>query len=337
MPALVRLAELLGVPVAQSGKRAYHCFPMTHPLFQGFADLSKADLVLALDIDIPWLPGPNGPPDDAYAAIVDVEPSKRRIPTMEFTADLRLTADALLTIEALEAEIRSRITPEDRQRFASRAARWAAISAERRQKLIEAAQAASTKTPIDGKWLSYQIGKALDDDCVVFDDTIVLNQVHDYLQCDRPGSYFNNPASSGGWAPGAAFGAKLAAPDRDVVAITGDGFYMFASADPLAVVVAAVQRAVPDDRLPEPQLFDRHDPRRAQLSGRLFGQGRLPRRLLRSADRLRQGGRGGRRLWRERHRPGARSPRRSSAASPASATARSAVISVWLARYLQED
>ena len=230
VPALVRLAELLGVPVAQSGKRAYHCFPMTHPLFQGFSDLSKADLVLALDTDIPWLPGPNGPPDDAYAAIVDVEPSKRRIPTMEFTADLRLTADALLTIEALETEIRGRMTPDDKRRFDTRAARWAAITAERRQKLIEAAQAASTKTPIDGKWLSYQIGKALGDDCVVFDDTIVLNQVHDYLQCDRPGSYFNNPASSGGWAPGAAFGAKLAAPDRDVVAITGDGFYMFASA-----------------------------------------------------------------------------------------------------------
>ena len=64
----------------------------------------------------------------------------------------------------------------------------------------------------------------------MFDDTIVLNQVHDYLQCARPGSYFYNPGSSGGWAPGAAFGAKLAAPDRNVVAITGDGFYMFATA-----------------------------------------------------------------------------------------------------------
>ena len=34
----------------------------------------------------------------------------------------------------------------------------------------------------------------------------------------------------GGWSPGAAFGGKLAAPDRDLVAITGDGFYMFATA-----------------------------------------------------------------------------------------------------------
>ena len=48
-----------------------------------------------------------------------------------------------------------------------------------------------------------------------------------YVRCSRPGSYFNGAGSSGGWAPGAAFGAKLAAPERDVIAVTGDGFYMF--------------------------------------------------------------------------------------------------------------
>ena len=230
VPALVRFAELLGIPVSQSGKRAYHCFPMTHPLYQGLANLSTADAILALDTDIPWLIGPNQPPDDAYVAIVDVDPSKRRIPTMEFTADLRLLADALLTIEALEAAIRSRISDEDRKRFAARADRWSANSAHRRRKMADEACAVASETPINAKWLSYQIGQALGDSCIVFDDTIVLNQVHEYLHCDRPGSYFYNPASSGGWAPGAAFGAKLAAGDTDVVAITGDGFYMFASA-----------------------------------------------------------------------------------------------------------
>ena len=149
---------------------------------------------------------------------------------MEFTADLRLTADSLATIEMLEAEIRPMISPADRERFAARAEKWANASARRRQALAAAARAGADKTPIDPKWLSYQIGMALGDDCIVFDDTIVVNQVHDYLQCARPGSYFYNPGSSGGWAPGAAFGAKLAAPDRDVVAVTGDGFYMFGTA-----------------------------------------------------------------------------------------------------------
>ena len=280
VPALVQLAELLGIPVSQSGKRAYHCFPMTHPLYQGLSDLSNADAVLALDTDIPWLIGPNQPPDDAYVAIVDVEPSKRRIPTMEFTADLRLTANSLLTIEALDAEVRSRISAADRSRFAARAARWGAKSAEHRQKLADEALASSTKSPIEGKWLSHQIGHALGDDCIVFDDTIVLNQVHEYLQCDRPGSYFYNPGSSGGWAPGAAFGAKLAAGNRDVVAITGDGFYMFASA--IHSLWSAKQYARPYLTIvcQNRSSLHRHYPGLAQLSGRLRLEGRLSRRIF---------------------------------------------------------
>src|SRR5581483_2858942 len=100
---LVRLCELLGLPVALSAKRSYQCFPMTHPLFQAGMSLRDADVVLVLDVDIPWMLGANDPASDAFVAIVDVEPSKRRIPIMEFTADLRLTADALSTIEALDA------------------------------------------------------------------------------------------------------------------------------------------------------------------------------------------------------------------------------------------
>jgi acetolactate synthase-1/2/3 large subunit len=149
---------------------------------------------------------------------------------MEFTADLRLTADTMRTIEALEVELRSMISTADRDRIAARAKKWAAASEQRRRALFENAQDNAETSPIDVRWLSYQIGEALGDDCIVFDDTIVVSQVHDYLQCARPGSYSYNPGSSGGWAPGAAFGAKLAAPDRTTVAITGDGFYMFGTA-----------------------------------------------------------------------------------------------------------
>ena len=227
VPALVRLAEMLGLPVANTTPYGYLSFPLNHPLYLGAANLKDADLVLALDVDVPWMPGPAAPPDDAYVAIVDVDPVKRRVPTMEFTADLRLTADSLLTIEATEVEVRRLVSPDDMQRFAARAARFGEASSRRRRALTDDACSRATKTPIDPKWLSYQIGQMIDDNCIVFDETIAANQVHDYLRCARPGSYFYNPGSSGGWSPGAAFGAKLAAPDRDVIAISGDGFYMF--------------------------------------------------------------------------------------------------------------
>ena len=217
----------MALPVAQSGLRAYQCFPQNHPLYMSGASLKDADVVLALDVDIPWHADSNPPPDSAWVAMTDVEPAKRRIPTMEFTADLRLTADALSVIEALTAEVRALITPEDQPRFAARAQKCAEASAKRRTDLAEDAKSRASKAPIDPKWLSHSIGKVLDDNCIVFDETIAQNQLHDYLNIAQPGGYFHNPASSGGWASGAAFGAKLAAPDKDVIAVSGDGFYMF--------------------------------------------------------------------------------------------------------------
>ena len=227
VPALVRLCELMALPVAQSGLRAYQCFPQNHPLYMSGASLKDADVVFALDVDIPWHADSNPPPDSAWVAMTDVEPAKRRIPTMEFTADLRLTADALSVIEALTAEVRKLIAPADQPRFAARAQRCAEASAKRRTDLAEDAKSRASKAPIDPKWLSHNIDNVLDDNCIVFDETIAQNQLHDYLKIAKPGGYFHNPASSGGWASGAAFGAKLAAPDKDVIAVSGDGFYMF--------------------------------------------------------------------------------------------------------------
>jgi acetolactate synthase-1/2/3 large subunit len=43
----------------------------------------------------------------------------------------------------------------------------------------------------------------------------------------KPGTILASGGSSLGWHGGAAIGAKLAAPERTVVALTGDGSYLF--------------------------------------------------------------------------------------------------------------
>src|SRR5258708_36692773 len=55
VPALVTLWELMALPVAQSGLRAYQCFPLNHPLYMSGASLTDADVSLALDVAIPCL------------------------------------------------------------------------------------------------------------------------------------------------------------------------------------------------------------------------------------------------------------------------------------------
>lgn len=243
VPALVGLCELLALPVVDSALRAYHCFPMSHPLYQRASSLKEADAVLVLEADVPWMPGADAPPPDAYVAVVDLDPVKQRIPSYEFTANLRLLADSLQAIGAIEAEARALITSGDIRRVAERKARWGAASQAHRSDAEQRARSRSARTPIDPQWLSYQIGQTLDDNCMVFDEALPHNRLADFLRCDRPGSYFNNPGSSGGWSPGAAFGAKLAAPERDVIAVTGDGFYMFSAAN--AAISAAVRYGAP--------------------------------------------------------------------------------------------
>ena len=53
----------------------------------------KADVVLALDAFVPWVPGRNAPPASAWVAAVGNDPVAARTPTFEFTADLRAVAD----------------------------------------------------------------------------------------------------------------------------------------------------------------------------------------------------------------------------------------------------
>ena len=243
VPALVELCELLGLAVVDSVQRSYLSFPFRHPLFQPQSTLTDADAVLLLEAEVPWVPGRNAPGVDAYIAAVGQDAIKLRIPTFEFTADIRLTADPLLTIGALTAVARDMLTPGDRDRIATRTAKLHEASRDWIGAIEQAATDRSTTTPIDPLWVSYQIGQLLDDNSLVLDETLPANGVRDHLPCARPGSYFANPGSSGGWAPGAALGAKLAAPDRDVIAISGDGFYMFGT--PAPAIWAAAHHDAP--------------------------------------------------------------------------------------------
>lgn len=230
VPALVELCELLGMGAFEMPVRAYQCFPMDHPLYQGAASPRDADAVLLLDVLVPWVPGPAAPGRNAYIAVVDTDPVKLKIPSYEFTANLRLQADPLLAIGALCARARELMTGDDRKRIEARSARWREAAAGRRAAVEAEARSHESDSPIHPNWLSLQIAELLDDNSVLIDDT-THNRLTPYLKMSRPGSYFHNPGSSGGWGPGAAFGAKLAAPDRDVICVTGDGFYMFGVAN----------------------------------------------------------------------------------------------------------
>jgi acetolactate synthase-1/2/3 large subunit len=230
VPLLVELCELLGMPAVASAQRSAQCFPFDHPLWLGQARLTDADVVLVLDANVPWVPGPAAPGPDAFVAVIDPDPIHERIPTYEFTADLRLKSSARSGLEALIPAVRAALSSQDDARVHVRHERYRQLHVARIDERERDAQTRSTKTPIDKFWLGHEIGAFAGDDTIVVDETLPHNELARFLKCSNPGAYFSNPASSGGFMPGAAFGAKLAAPDKHVIGTTGDGFYMFGTA-----------------------------------------------------------------------------------------------------------
>ena len=227
VPLLVELCELLALPVVDSSSRSYHCFPMDHPLYQAGMSLHECDVVVALDAEVPWMPGPRAPATGSYVAVIDVDPVKLKIPTYEFEASVRITADATTALRVLLPEVRKRISG----RNTGRAERWAAAAKARTDKARADAQALASKTPIDPVWLAHCIGELLDPNCVLVDDTLTHNPLYHYLTLGGANRYFRNPGSAGGWGPGFALGVKLGLPERDVVLATGDGFWMYGSSN----------------------------------------------------------------------------------------------------------
>ena len=57
------------------------------------------------------------------------------------------------------------------------------------------------------------------------------------IERTKPGTLFSSGGTSLGWGLGAALGAKLAAPDKAVVALVGDGSFLFGC--PIATLWAA--------------------------------------------------------------------------------------------------
>lgn len=239
VPLLVQLAEHLGMAVVDSSSRSYQCFPMDHPLYQATLDLSASDVVVALDAEVPWMPGPKAPSAGAHIAVIDEDPAKLKIPTYEFEASVRITANATVALRMLVRAVKRAAN-----RHPERAERWATASKARKDKARADAQAVATKSPIDPSYLAYCIGELIDENCVLVDDTLSHNPMYNYLhRLGGAARYFRNPGSAGGWGPGAALGVKLGMPQRDVVMASGDGFWMYGS--PSAALWSARQCGAP--------------------------------------------------------------------------------------------
>lgn len=228
---LVRFCEALGAGVLESVPNAMN-FPHDHPLYRGNqwneprqnAALAEADCILVIDSDVPWIPTVSRPDDGAAIFHIDVDPLKENMPLWYIPARQVMRGDAETALAQLNAALGAR--KADAEAVARRKRHHSSESAKRRLDLkARESTAAGLITP---EYLTACIGRHVDADTIVLNEGITNYPViFNHLAMKRPGSIFTSGGGSLGWNGGAAIGAKLAAPDKTIVAMTGDGSYMF--------------------------------------------------------------------------------------------------------------
>ncbi len=222
VPLLATVAERYGVGVRSTRYRM--SLPTEHPAQLAAPAPHEADAVLVLDHAVPWIPTTGAPPRDTWIAVVGPDPVAAEIPLYEFPADLRLFADPGAFLAALLEELALGCDDPALARVARRRRRQTARAGEVAEERARRRRDALALPHLTPAGLGACLDEALEPDDLLLDE---LGDTEELAGRTLPGTLFQNGGSSLGWATSAAVGAALAAPDRLVVCVTGDGGYLF--------------------------------------------------------------------------------------------------------------
>jgi acetolactate synthase I/II/III large subunit len=232
VPELVRLCELAAAGVIESVPMRVN-FPDGHPLHLGYQWnapeqnplLAEADVILVLGSDVPWIPGHNRPDRSARLYVIDVDPLKAQLPLWHVPATRYAMADLATALRQLTGRLAA--AGLDAAAVQARAARIGATHDAQRARWAER-ECPGPDGTITPEYLVACVRNAVGPEALVLTEAISSYQaVSEHLRASRPGSLIGSGGGSLGWSGGAAVGAKLAAPERTVVSLVGDGSYLF--------------------------------------------------------------------------------------------------------------
>ncbi len=218
--AVAGFADKSAIPVVHFWPRRL-ALPTNHSMHAGFdvaPKIETSDAILVLDVMVPWLPVRNKLAKNCRVIQIGPDPSFARVPFRSFPGEVVIRSSVGAALEQLghalpvaSAQRKNTVTAE--------------LAAERQRR--SAALDLAPSGLCTNAWVSRCLDRLKGDDAIVFGE----------LGCDvsamtftRADSYFGHPIAGGlGWGVPAALGAKLALPDRLVIACVGDGSYMFAN------------------------------------------------------------------------------------------------------------
>lgn len=224
---LTGIAEDYGIGVSvpgEPGARELN-IPLQHPMFLGIHPaeaIAKADVIVALECEVPWWPSAVSPPAGAKLVQIGPDPFFSNYPVRGFQMDLAISGSSSIALSMLNEELKTAHDPE----FAgSRITMFKELAAQRKAARDKAVDAARGSSPVNPLWVAHCINQVRDENTVVFNE---LGVPLEFLDLAEPGSYLSSSLAGGlGFGLGASLGAKKGAPEKNVILVVGDGSYMF--------------------------------------------------------------------------------------------------------------
>lgn len=248
---LKELAELMEIPVATTlmGKSA---FPEQHPLALGTAGIwgtrvanettKEADVILAIGTGFgeadcsSWKPAYTFAIPPSRVIQIDIDPQEiGKI----YPVEVGIVGDAKDTLRELIGKLRG-----EKRLAADAVARMGEL--DRRKQAWNAELVASQTNddkPIHPARLLCELSKTAPADAIYVTDVgWNKNGAGQQLKCSVPGTFITaGGMATMGFSPAAAIGAKLAAPDRKVICLVGDGGFLSV----IGALTTAVELDVP--------------------------------------------------------------------------------------------
>jgi len=236
---LLDFSEKLGLPLSL-GSAAFRPFPVKHPNYLGAYDLDSGYVKRGVDLAMVI-----GAPDFGGRAMVtspirSIEPPGARIVRIGIDTaamgrtsptDLALVGDVKETLADLRTAIESLLTKSRLASFGTaRSEEVRALTAAERAKADAEAQQNFGRNPIHPDELGAVLARTIDPNAIVVSENLTAKyDAFPFGFRENEQMWLGNTGAGLGWGIGAATGAKLAAPDRQVICSIGDGSVMYSA------------------------------------------------------------------------------------------------------------
>ncbi len=232
-------ATVLGAPVWQQTIIDGAHFPSDHPAYMGAITrfqpvvrerLEPHDLMICIGSDALKM--------SVYSEVEPMPPGMRVIQigqrdweiAKNYACELAIRADVKETLNALIPFLKEKGGAELEAKSHDRLAKiktqnWAAKKASKVQATLPLRETGKLKPD----WLMMRLSELLPKNAIVVDEGITTTgSINDFLPYTDRYSYFGNSSGGIGWGIAASVGVQAAQPDRQVVAVIGDGSAMYA-------------------------------------------------------------------------------------------------------------